>query len=643
MIGAKLKRAFVSCEYSAVPRPLPVLCAATAVALLIVLTGCRTPSEHRLDADKVAADIIQQKQMQALGQTQQFSVERPSDILRRRLLLDQNLPYASQASLGTDKLKTIEHWPENDYPKAEPSLDSVLPLETDKPPQLSLVQALQIGARNSFEYQTLKENIFQVALDLDLKRNEFRNIFAGQVESLISTDTTGDRTVSGTEYSGAAGLSRKLESGAQLSTALAIDLANLMTLGGASSFGIAGDATISIPLLGGSGRHIVREPLTQAERDVVYAIYVLERFKQTFAVQIASQYLGVLRQVDQVKNAEENYRRAVVSARRSRRFAEAGRLSQIQVDQAVQNELRGRNRWISATESYKSALDSFKSLLDLPPDAKIELDRAELEQLTAPASKTMADIMGEEEAGTKGQTPPADAPIELAAPSPKDAGPLEIDESVAIDLALDNRLDLQIADGKVYDTQRAVVVAADALGAELTLLGTSKLGSGRSIGEATDDDAQLRTDKGKYSALLTLDLPFERTAERNAYRNSFISLERAVRDVQILEDQIKLDVRNQLRNLLESRESLKIQANSVIVARRRVKSSNLFFEAGQAQIRDLLEAQDALLSAQNGLTSAVVTYRVAELELQADMGLLKVDEKGLWQEYSPKENKNVKK
>ena len=180
MIGAKLKRAFVSCEYSAVPRPLPALCAATAVALLIVLTGCRTPSEHRLDADKVAADIIQQKQMQALGQTQQFSVERPSDILRRRLLLDQNLPYASQASLGTDKLKTIEHWPENDYPKAEPSLDSVLPLETNKPPQLSLVQALQIGARNSFEYQTLKENIFQVALDLDLKRNEFRNIFAGQ-------------------------------------------------------------------------------------------------------------------------------------------------------------------------------------------------------------------------------------------------------------------------------------------------------------------------------------------------------------------------------------------------------------------------------------------------------------------------------
>jgi len=355
MIGAKPQSAFVSCEYSAVPRPLPALCAATAVALLIVLTGCRTPSEHRLDADKVAADIIQEKQMQALGRTSQFSVERPSDILRRRLLLKQNLPYSSQASLGTDKLKTIEHWPEDDYPKAQSSLEPVLLLETGKAPQLSLVQALQIGASNSFEYQTLKENIFQAALDLDLERNEFRNIFAGQVESLISTDATGGRTVSGTEYSGAAGLSRKLQSGVELSTALAIDLANLMTLNQASAFGIAGDATIAIPLLRGSGKHIVTEPLTQAERNVVYAIYDFERFKQTFAVQIASQYLGVLRQLDQIKNAEENYRSTVLSARRSRRFAEAGRLSQIQVDQAVQNELRARNRWISAAESYKSA------------------------------------------------------------------------------------------------------------------------------------------------------------------------------------------------------------------------------------------------------------------------------------------------
>ena len=65
--------------------------------------------------------------------------------------------------------------------------------------------------------------------------------------------------------------------------------------------------------------------------------------------------------------------------------------------------------------------------------------------------------------------------------------------------------------------------------------------------------------------------------------------------------------------------------------------TDLLLEAGRAQMRDVLDAQAALLSAQNALTRAVVQYRVAELELQRDMDVLQVNEKGLWQELSPEE------
>jgi outer membrane protein TolC len=155
-----------------------------------------------------------------------------------------------------------------------------------------------------------------------------------------------------------------------------------------------------------------------------------------------------------------------------------------------------------------------------------------------------------------------------------------------------------------------------------------------------DDDGALSFQGGRYAALLSLDLPIERTAERDAYRNSLISLERATRSVQRLEDQIKVAIRDELRTLLESRESLKIQAQSVVVAEKRVDSAQLFLEAGRAQIRDLLEAQDALLSARNDLTSAVVSYRTAELQFQRDLELLKITKEGLWQELSPEELKN---
>ena len=71
------------------------------------------------------------------------------------------------------------------------------------------------------------------------------------------------------------------------------------------------------------------------------------------------------------------------------------------------------------------------------------------------------------------------------------------------------------------------------------------------------------------------------------------------------------------------------------MAQKRVSSTNMALEAGRAKIRDILEAQEALLSAQNELTAAVIKYRMSELELQRDIGLLNVDEKGLWQEFEP--------
>jgi len=303
------------------------------------------------------------------------------------------------------------------------------------------------------------------------------------------------------------------------------------------------------------------------------------------------------------------------------------------VDQAIQRELGARNSWISSQEQLKSSLDSFKNTIGLPIDARIELDPNDLVQLKDRAAKIREEVGMASQGSVSETVPPADAPVRLIPASYEDAGPLEIDESLAVKMALENRLDLQAAISAVYDAQRQVVVKADALRAGLTLGGTARVSD-------THDDGNLRFDNGTYTALLSLDLPVERTKERNEYRNSLIDLERATRSVQSLEDQIKQSVRTELRTLLESRESLKIQAQSVIVAEKRVRSTTLFLEAGRTEIRNLLEAQDALLSAQNLLTRAVVDYRIAELELQRDLDVLDVNEQGLWREFSPETIKN---
>ena len=123
----------------------------------------------------------------------------------------------------------------------------------------------------------------------------------------------------------------------------------------------------------------------------MYAIYEFDRFKRTFAVNTASEYLSVLQQTDEVSNAEENYRMRISTSRRSRRWADAGRTSEIEVDQAVQSELGARNRWVSAKEGYKNRIDAFKSSLGLPPDALVELDPNDLEAIVEPIADGVAD------------------------------------------------------------------------------------------------------------------------------------------------------------------------------------------------------------------------------------------------------------
>ena len=231
---------------------------------------------------------------------------------------------------------------------------------------------------------------------------------------------------------------------------------------------------------------------------------------------------------------------------------------------------------------------------------------------------------------------PADAPVLVVPPGREGAGPFELDPGKAVRLALENRLDLRVSVGRVFDAQRQTAVAADRLRADLVLFGGASVGERRvSAGDALLSDASFRPDQGQYSVLASLGLPLERTAERNIYRISLIAYERAVRFVQDLEDQVKFQVRDDLRVLREARDRMRIQALSVRLAEQRVEGASRLFEVNRAKARDVLEAQSDLVDARNRLSFEVVRHRVAELALQRDLEVLRVDETGRWTEVDP--------
>jgi len=601
----------------------------TTWLLVAALPACKSPADHREEADRDAAAIIADKQKVAFGKTEPFTVEQPADILRRRLIEAQNLMHVGPESLGTDRLEPIEHWPE---PPREPAEEA--PALPDEPYPLSLLDALKVGARNNRDYQTRKEAVFLAALDLDLERNAFRNIFSGGADAAVIADGTGaaDGGIVGAD----AGFTRVLKTGAILAGQIGVDLVKLLSSSD-SSFGIFADLSVAIPLLRGSGRHIVGEPLNQAERDVVYALRDFERFKKAYAVDVATAYLDVLRQADRVRNAEENYRGLIVLSRRTRALAAAGRLPGLQVDQARQQELGARDNWIAAVRTLEARIDGLKTTLGLPPDARIELSPEEMDRMVSVVRDQFADAAEAGEGGIEtGEVPPADEAAEIPPLDRENRGPMELDESDAVALAFENRQDMMIRLGAVYDAQRKVVVAADGLRAGLTVEGRVTAGAARNaLASALLPDGQLDFRDALYNANLILDLPFERTAERVAYRESFLALESSVRAVQDLEDSIKLAVRAALRQMLSDREGVRIQIEAVRLAEDRVRSTNLFLEAGRAEVRDVLDARADLLQARNNLTDALVSYRVSTLEIQRDIGVLQVSNEGLWTEYVP--------
>lgn len=611
---------------------------AAMVAGLVGINGCQSAKQYRTKADEVADNIIDAAQADALGQVEPFTIDKPSDTLRRRLLTKQELAVSHPASLGSDQLEPIDHWPDDNYlERQRPAWRHIVEVAGGGPVMFTLIDALQVAARNNRDYQAAKEEVFRTALTLDLRRDEFRNTYFGAVSGNLDSDL-GDPTVTGIRETGEIGVDRNFKNGVSIGTRLIVDLAHLLTQSDSSSLGIFADISITIPLLAGAGEHIVAEPLIQAERDVLYALWDFDRFRRQFAVDVASDYLSVLQQLDRVDNTESNYRRLIDSLQRSESMAEAGRLSEIGVDQVRQDVLRARNDWINARENYARQLDRFKIRLGLPTDARIELDRAELTRLAAAGAEALAELAVDGELPREYEM--VDGQVRILEPSNASGGPLELPENIVVNLAYDHRRDLQTTQSRIDDALRNVVVQANALQPGLNLTVNASAGGRRTISSATSPNVDFRPENGAYSVGVAFDLPWEKTAERNDYRNALINLESRVRALESLEDQIKLDLRNGLRSLREARESYRIQAKAVEVARRRVDSADLFLQAGRAEVRDLLEAQESLISAQNALTAALVTYRVTELQLQRDMGVLVVNAEGIWQEYRPENEAN---
>jgi outer membrane protein TolC len=191
--------------------------------------------------------------------------------------------------------------------------------------------------------------------------------------------------------------------------------------------------------------------------------------------------------------------------------------------------------------------------------------------------------------------------------------------------ALEQRLDWATVNDRLADARRQSKVAADALRARLDL----KL-AGQASSPSDDHLRNLAFDKGNYTAELDADLPFDRTSEIIAYRRALINEDRQTRTVTQEHDRIIADLRNVWRRLKSSEQNYQIQSLSLDLARKRVESTELLFQAGRVNIREVLDARDSLIVAENAVTVALVEHRMNWLRLMYQLEQLPTEPETLW-------------
>jgi hypothetical protein len=175
---------------------------------------------------------------------------------------------------------------------------------------LTLGDAIELSLIHNRDYQTQIENVFLRALEVAAERYRFSVRYIGPGAGLLADfrpDGGGDSLTADVNF----GWRQLLPSGGQW----IVELTNntIWLFGGPNRTTTASTLAFSLvqPLIRGGGRKVVLESLTQRERNLLYAVRDLARFRRIFFTNVVtgpSGFLSLLQQVQSIRNLQQNIR-----------------------------------------------------------------------------------------------------------------------------------------------------------------------------------------------------------------------------------------------------------------------------------------------------------------------------------------------
>ena len=297
--------------------------------------------------------------------------------------------------------------------------------------KIDMQQALLLAIMNARFYQFNVEQVYLAAIPVTLQRFLFGPQFYAGMSPLTSPLTPGGGSAG---FPSTAGVStanqfnyatRGFSPNGQISTLNLGTIAGFgkaFSTGGQLLMGFANELLFNFagknpqqptvisalpisftqPLLRGGGRAVTLEPLTQAERNLLYQVRAFGLFRQQFFVVAltggtiqnfgqtftlagfssagnSDPTIGFLPVVFNLVELEVDRRNLVFLESVARLYqeliqGEASGLSRLQLDQVMQRVIAGRAALIADRQTYRTSLDQLRMQMSLPPDLPLIVD-----------------------------------------------------------------------------------------------------------------------------------------------------------------------------------------------------------------------------------------------------------------------------
>jgi hypothetical protein len=308
---------------------------------------------------------------------------------------------------------------------------------------LDLDQTVELGLINAREYQSIREDLYLAALPVTQQRFSFAWQWTA-IENAVRQWAGPESSVGAQNnwtLTSTLSVSKLFSTGALLTAAFANDTVfNFLNVGR----GLTSVSTINLdivqPLLRGGGRAVTLEPLTQAERNLVYNVRAYARFREQFylsitlgtsppgtlasaagttggglspistlaalgiaSTDVSGQFKGYLptlfRQIDWAVDLK--YVRDLEKALKLfEGFQEGGQVAPLQVTQVRSTLLNAENTVLNDVQFKTNALDQFKLQLGIPANLPLILDDAPARPITR-SLDLYYEILAESDAAVK--------------------------------------------------------------------------------------------------------------------------------------------------------------------------------------------------------------------------------------------------